>query len=99
MDIARLTMDLDTALVEKYNEYVNVQEKLNPFRGKILHGDDVHTVNAILQDIQNTFNEMHPALNMIGYRYQWACNLANAHTILLDQLVKNHNKEIDGTRQ
>jgi hypothetical protein len=88
MTITDLTVELDKRLVEKWDEYLKLNEELEPFRGKEI-GNNIETINSLVLNMQCIFNDLYPAIYFIGNRYQFGVNMTNSYTAFIEGLEKS----------
>lgn len=86
MTIAELVKELDIKLKEANGEQVRLHTELVPLANKLIEGDELARAQEIVTRIQESYNEMHPALNFIGGYYKFACDFAKSHQGWVEKL-------------
>lgn len=69
MNIAELIKDLDAALEAAWNEYIELHEKFDTYRGRELTIEEVARANELCVDIQKKFKEMFPAYTFVSEKH------------------------------
>lgn len=86
MNMQEIVNESGFLLEQIYDEYVKFHDELNAYRGRAIEESEVPELNRILNGIQDTFMEMHPALNHIVQRNEFAQNCIKDYTNFIDSL-------------
>ncbi len=99
MTIAELVKELDTKLKEANAEQVRLHSELVPLANRLIEGDELKRAEEIAIRIQESYNEMHPALNFIGGYYKFACDFAKSHQGWVEKLQELNPHTGDTTQK
>lgn len=79
--------NFQSSFVEYWQEYRNLQEELDKYRGKEI-GDDYIEVNKLLNKLQDNFATMYPAMEFIIHNYKLCVSAVNQYTEFIEDLKK-----------
>lgn len=88
METVSLVENMVNVLQQLHDEYSALHDELSKHRGKELQDTDLPEVNRLLKEIQETFAKMHPILNFIGIRHQYAVNITNHYNDFIETIKK-----------
>ena len=80
--------EFDQEFTNTWNEYVVLNEKLNPFRGKELDNKDLPALNELVQEIQDCFKKLYPAINFVRVRHEMCTKALKDYTTFIEHLNK-----------
>lgn len=97
-NITQLSQNLEEALVEAWNDYVDLHAQFDEYRGKALTVEEGKELNDIFVLIQEKFQEIYPALYFIGKRAEFTANAAEGFKKFIDEMEKGGAlaKDADG---
>lgn len=90
---------LEAEVQRAHEEYVKLHEELDKHRGKVIEETDLPAVNSLLKEIQHKMAELHPALNFVAIRHQYAINITNHYNEFIETLKKGGAIEEQPTGQ
>ena len=72
-------LDFQESFVVHWQKYRELLIKLDEYRGKEI-GDDYAKVNILLNDIQDTYTDMYPAIEFVIHNYNLCVTTAKQYT-------------------
>lgn len=93
--IETLTHELDTLIVQTWQEYLDLHKELDTHRGKPIDDTNLPEVNRLLKDIQEKFAELYPAYHFIATRHQHVSNATNGYNEFIEALKKGGATQSD----
>jgi len=94
MTIAEMTVKLDNALSEKFNEYIEHHKALTPYTNRTLSDKEVEEANVILKNIQDSFKECVAAMKFIDAKHQWVVKVVSEYNEFIDNLKKATEEKV-----
>ena len=93
MNFNELTLDemvkvIDKKMTDEYQEFVDMHEALNTYRGRILNEQETDSANELLEGIAAKYRDLHPVYYFIAARYQIVVNRAHDYDVFVDSLEK-----------
>lgn len=92
-EIKDMVKSLEEILLKSHDEYSELHAQLDSHRGKEIGETNLPEVNRLLKEIQEKFVDMHPILNFIAIRHQYAGNVINHYSEFIDVIKKAGAKE------
>jgi hypothetical protein len=87
--IEKLTNELDAEIGRVWAKYLDLFTELDEHRGKPIKETNLHEVNRILKEIQDTFALLYPAYHFIAVRHQHVTNAVNSYQDFIETLKKS----------
>lgn len=96
MTIPELIKELDSKLKAANEEHVALHKELYPLSNKLVEGEELKRAQEIVFAIQDSYQEMHPALMFIGNHYKFACDFMTSYTDWIKKLNEMNNIQDTG---
>jgi len=97
MTIQELVNQLDDQIKKSHEEYNELFRQLHQYSNRILDDEAFKKAQILLGDIQDKYEELHPAFNYIGRRYEFVCKVVNAHYDWCEKLKQT--SQMTGTKE
>lgn len=86
---------VDDKVTELTDKYADLQARFDTYRGRILSEQDDKEIIEIIQEIHDTYLEIHQVAFWVAHRYEWANNIADSHNRFLNDLdaARKHDSQ------
>jgi hypothetical protein len=94
-----LTNQLDAAITQVWDHYIDLHKELDTHRGKPIDDTNLPEVNRLLGEIQNTFSQLYPAFHFIAIRHEYVSNAVTFYNDFIETIKKSGATEYEPQQQ